>query len=375
LNPAKHGVAERYVGLMSGTSLDGIDAVLAEVDPEGRTRLIASHYQPYAENLRQRLLQLHTPQSDEIHQSALTGNELAELYADAVKTLLLHASAQKQHITAIGCHGQTVRHRPESGYTLQLGNASLLAELSGITVVSDFRSRDIAAGGQGAPLVPAFHAGQLRHPTLHRVIVNIGGIANITDLPASGTVRGWDSGPGNLLMDAWIDQCLGQSYDERGAWAAQGKPIPQLLAALLSHPYLKAAPPKSAGREQFNLESLRAAMRQLDIPETAAADVQATLLEATAKSLCDSILRECDRVDEVFVCGGGVHNTRLIRRISNLLAPVPVTSTGDAGIDPDWMEALAFAWLARQTIHRQPSNLPSVTGAQGPRILGAVYAA
>ena len=356
---------------MSGTSLDGIDAVLAEIT-ESKTRLVAHHYLAYPKDLRLQLLNLHSPQNDELHLTALAAHQLAHLYANAVQTLLLQAGQDKTGIRAIGCHGQTLRHRPEAGYTLQIGDAALLTELTGITVVSDFRSRDIAAGGQGAPLVPAFHAHVLRHPTLHRVIANIGGVANITDLPPAGPVRGWDTGPGNMLMDAWIQQHDGAAYDKGGAWAARGNINAPLLDKLLNHDFLGLPPPKSAGREQFNLDYLQTLLSGLHDP-IGPVDVQATLLELTAQSLCDAIKKECAGVQEVYVCGGGVHNDALMQRIASLLTPLPVSSTGTAGIDPDWMEALAFAWLARQTMHGLPGNLPEATGARGARILGAIY--
>ena len=365
--------AELYLGLMSGTSLDGIDAVLAEITPS-KTHLVAHYYLPYPKDLRLQLLNLHSAQNNEIHLAALAAQQLAHRYAESVQALLVQAGKNKTDIRAIGCHGQTLRHRPEAGYTLQIGNAALLTELTGITVVADFRSRDIAAGGQGAPLVPAFHAQVLRHPTLHRVIVNIGGVANITDLPPAGPVRGWDTGPGNMLMDAWIHQHEGASYDKSGAWAARGKMNAVLLDKLLNHDFLNLPPPKSAGREQFNLDYLQTLLSGLHDP-IGPVDVQATLLEFTAQSLCDAIKKECAGVQEVYVCGGGVHNDALMQRIAALLAPVTVRSTGTAGIDPDWMEALAFAWLARQTMHGLTSNLPEATGARGARILGAIYPA
>lgn len=367
---------EYYVGLMSGTSLDGIDAVLAAIRQDGSTRLINHYYTPYPEDLRERLLALHTPQNNELHHAALIGNELARHYADAVQRLLLGVEIKDLRVAAIGCHGQTVRHRPEAGYTLQIGNAALLAELTGMTVVADFRNRDIAAGGQGAPLVPAFHAAQLQHPDMHRAIVNLGGIANITDLPVGdGPVRGWDTGPGNLLMDAWTHGNLGKRYDENGVWASSGKVNELLFETLSSHPYFLQPPPKSAGREQFNLHWLQDAILKMNLTSVEAADVQATLLELTARTLCDSIREECPDVREVFVCGGGVHNRPLMQRISALLDPVTVASTEAVGIDPDWMEALAFAWLARQALNQQTSSIPAVTGARGARILGAIYPA
>lgn len=364
--------AEHYIGLMSGTSLDGIDAVLADVSAAGAIRLLRTHYLPYPDSLREQLLALHTPQPNEIHLVACAANDLARLYAKAVNAML--DGVAPDSVRAIGCHGQTLRHRPKDGYTLQIGNAALLAELTGITVVSDFRSRDIAAGGQGAPLVPAFHAQALGHPDIHRVIANIGGIANITDLPATGSVRGWDTGPGNMLLDAWIKRHNGAHYDRDGAWAASGTVHPGLLAAMMSHIYLQLPPPKSAGREQFNLEWLETTLASLG-QAIAPADVQATLLELTAMSLCDAVLRECDGAQELYVCGGGAHNSALMRRISAQLPNIRVSTTTQLGIDPDWVEALAFAWLARQTMNHAPGNLPSVTGAQGERILGAIYPA
>lgn len=357
---------------MSGTSLDGVDAVLAEIGPTGQIRLLHTHYLPYPDALRAQLLALHMPQPDEIHLAALAANALARLYAEAVKALLDGFAPDR--VRAIGCHGQTLRHRPADGYTLQIGNAALLAELTGITVVADFRSRDIAAGGQGAPLVPAFHAQALGNPDAHRVIANIGGIANITDLPVNGPVRGWDTGPGNMLLDAWIKRHSGVHYDRDGAWAASGSVHPGLLAALMKHEFLQRPPPKSAGREQFNLDWLDASLGSLD-EALAPPDVQATLLEFTAMSLADAVNRECTGAQELYVCGGGAHNRALMQRISARLSGIRVATTATLGIDPDWVEALAFAWLARQTLHHAPGNLPAVTGARGERVLGAIYPA
>ena len=357
---------------MSGTSLDGVDAVLAEIGPADPIRILRTHYLPYSDSLRAKLLALHTPQSDEIHLAALAANGLARLYAKAISTLL--DGIAPDSVRAIGCHGQTLRHRPADGYTLQIGNAALLAELTDITVVADFRSRDIAAGGQGAPLVPAFHAQVLRHPHIHRVIANIGGVANITDLPANGAVRGWDTGPGNMLLDAWIKRHRGAHYDRDGAWAASGTADPGLLDALANHDYLHQPPPKSAGREQFNLGWLDATLAAHG-RSIAPVDVQATLLEFTAASLADAVSRECGSAQELYICGGGTHNGTLMRRIRARLPGVKVDTTAALGLDPDWVEALAFAWLARQTLHHAPGNLPLVTGARGERILGAIYPA
>lgn len=354
---------------MSGTSLDGVDAVLAEFIPSSPPKLLRSHYLPYPDALRVELLALNAPQADELHRAARAGNALARLYADAVRVVLDGGTAR-----AIGCHGQTLRHRPADGYSLQIGNAALLAELTRLTVIADFRSRDIAAGGQGAPLVPAFHAQAVAHPGIHRVIANVGGIANVTDLPPHGSVRGWDTGPGNLLMDGWIQRHQGTRYDRDGAWACSGRVDAGLLDALMHHPYLREPPPKSAGREQFNLESLDATLSALG-RSLAPQDVQATLLEYTAATLADAIQRECPGAQELYVCGGGAHNAALMRRLTVLLPGVHVDSTAALGINPDWMEALAFAWLARQALHGEPGNLPAVTGARGTRVLGAMYPA
>jgi anhydro-N-acetylmuramic acid kinase len=357
---------------MSGTSLDGVDAVLAEISAAGTVHILRTHYIPYPDDLRRELLALHTPQANEIHLAAQIGNTLARLYAET--TLSLLGDVDRSTIRAIGSHGQTVRHRPADGYTLQIGNAALLAELTGLNVVADFRSRDIAAGGQGAPLVPAFHLQAFGHDGFHRVVANIGGIANITDLPPAGQVRGWDTGPGNLLLDAWIKRHRELHYDRDGEWAASGKVDADLLQALLEHPYLQLRPPKSAGREQFNLESLDALVAQRG-QRLAPADVQATLLEFTAASLADAVSRDCAGAQELYVCGGGARNRALMQRIAFRLPQLKVASTAMLGVDPDWVEALAFAWLARQTVHHQHGNLPSVTGARGLRVLGAIYPA
>ena len=366
--PALHGL---YIGLMSGTSLDGVDAALARFAPDRPLpQLVASHYLPYPEELKTRLLALNTSAADELHRAAILANDLARLYGQAVQQLLQKAGVGASQILAIGNHGQTVRHHPAEGYTLQLGNHALLAELTGIDVVGDFRSRDIAAGGQGAPLVPAFHA-MLGDAQKKRVVVNLGGIANLTRLHPGLPVIGFDTGPGNLLMDAHIQRARGLPYDAGGAWATSGRVLPALLERLLADPYLKKPPPKSAGREEFNLDWLDRCLT----PSMAAADIQATLLEFTAASLAEAIHRHCPGSVEVYLCGGGAHNAALLQRIAALLRPAHVAGTDDLGVDADWMEALAFAWLARQTLLRLPGNLPQVTGARGPRILGAIHPA
>ena len=363
-----------YAGIMSGTSLDGIDTVLLEL-ADGAfnlpVRLLATHYQPFPQQLKDSLLALHHPASNELHQAQLISNELSRLYAAATASLLKQAGITPDQVRAIGCHGQTIRHRPEHGYTIQLGNAALLAELSGITVVSDFRSRDIAAGGQGAPLVPAFHDQALRHPSIHRVIVNIGGISNLTDLPPGRPTTGFDCGPGNLLMDAWITQHRGEPYDKNGAWAASGKIIPALLQTLLTEPFLHATPPKSSGRDLFHMTWLSSKLRGDEVP----ADVQATLLALTSHAIADAIHDFCTGAQEIYLCGGGAHNEALVQHLSASLPDCRIQDTDALGMSADWLEAMAFAWLAQQTMCAQSANLPAVTGAAHPCILGAIYQA
>ena len=353
---------------MSGTSLDGIDAVLVDLS-RPQPRQLAKHYLPFDDALKNTLLALHVPSHNELHQAQIVGNQLARLYARSVASVLSGASITAIQVSAIGCHGQTIRHCPEHGYTLQIGNAALLAELTGISVINDFRSRDIAAGGQGAPLVPAFHDHVLRHPDIHRVIVNIGGISNLTNLPPRGTTSGFDCGPGNLLMDVWCMQHLGKSYDENGVWASTGKVLPALLERMLTEPFFKLPPPKSSGRDLFNMAWLH---NRLQGDENAA-DVQATLLELTCRSIELAIQFHCPGAKEIYLCGGGAHNRTLRNRLSALLADCSILATDSLGIDGDDMEAIAFAWLAQQTLHGKPANLPQVTGAKHPCLLGAVY--
>ncbi len=355
---------------MSGTSLDGIDAALVELT-DVQVKLRGTYYQVYGQPLKDALLALHHPANNELHQAQLIGNELARLYAAATVTVLQASKITPDHICAIGCHGQTIRHCPDHGYTLQLGNAALLAELTGITVVSDFRSRDIAAGGQGAPLVPAFHDQVLRHPDIHRVIVNIGGISNLTNLPPNHPTTGFDCGPGNLLMDAWCVQHLAKPYDDNGAWAASGKVLPALLEQMLNEPFFTLPPPKSSGRDLFNMAWLHS---KLQGGETAA-DVQATLLELTCQTIAQSIQQHCVGAREIYLCGGGAHNQTLRTRLAALLTDCTVQTTNALGVDGDYLEAIAFAWLAQQALHGKPVNLPLVTGAKHPCILGAIYSA
>ena len=373
--------ASLFVGLMSGTSLDGVDCAL--VDLSGSPVLVATLFLPYATALRHALLDLSQSGSDELERAGRLGVDLSELYATAVKELLAQAHIGAAGIEAIGCHGQTVRHRPESGFTVQLVNPALLAERTGITVVADFRSRDIAAGGQGAPLVPAFHAACFRSAERHRVVVNIGGISNLTDLPAptKGVVRGFDSGPGNMLLDLWASKHLGTECDHDGKLASTGAVIPDLLERMLADEYFDRPPPKSTGRERFNANWLAAKLEPARAHPRpghagpAAADVQATLAELTARTIAAAIENCCTGAEDVFACGGGVHNLDLMRRLQAGLGGRPLATTGTLGVPADWVEAMAFAWLARQTLNRAAGSLPAVTGAGGPRVLGAIYPA
>jgi len=360
--------APLFVGLMSGTSLDGVDAVLVDLsDTFPRTR--ATFWLPYSPDIRQQALQLQAAGVDEIRAAALLSNRLALFYSQAVRELLATAGTSPAKVAAIGCHGQTIRHQPAAGYTVQLNNPALLAELTGISVVADFRSRDIAAGGQGAPLVPAFHAAVFGDPRKHRVILNVGGIANLTDLKPGNPVRGFDCGPGNLLMDAWIERHQGLRYDDAGNWALQGNVIAGLLDRLHADDYFSLQPPKSCGRDEFNLAWLESHLAGDEVP----VDVQATLLELSALSVAKAAEQWCGHPGAMFVCGGGVRNDALMARLQQLLPDCHIASTDSLGQPADWVEAVAFAWLASRTLRGEAGNLPDVTGACGPRVLGAIY--
>ncbi|TRZ64545.1 MAG: anhydro-N-acetylmuramic acid kinase [Rhodocyclaceae bacterium] len=363
-------MTDLIVGLMSGTSLDGVDAAL--VDFAGAVpEVIATAYLPYSETLREHVLRLHIPGHDDLHQAELIANRLASLYAEATLAVLDKAGVAGSEVRAIGCHGQTIRHAPQHGYTLQLNNPALLAELTGIMVVADFRSRDIAAGGQGAPLVPAFHSALFRVAERNRLILNLGGIANLTILLPGKPTFGFDCGPGNMLLDAWTQLHLGISHDNGGRWAASGKVLAELLAQLLEDEFFKLQPPKSCGREQFNLSWLN---KYLSGRESAV-DVQATLLALTVSAIHQAILNWCGIIGEIYVCGGGVHNLAMLKRLKETLPEAEVRTTEALGLPADWVEAVAFAWLARCTIAGIPGNLPEVTGARGLRVLGAIYPA
>ena len=369
-----------YIGLMSGTSLDGIDAVLAKIGPNGEASAQASVSKPFSPELRKALFELQSPGPDELHREKQAANALALAYADAVKQLLEKAKLLPADIAAIGAHGQTIRHQPYLGdglaYTHQTLNPALLAEKTGIEVIADFRSRDLAAGGHGAPLVPAFHAQQFSsHENV--AILNIGGIANLTLLPINGEVTGFDCGPGNMLMDAWIADQQGHAFDESGAWALQGKLNEPLLAIMLSDPFFKKAPPKSTGRDDFHLHWLR---EKIALENINVEDVQATLLHLTAHSCLDALISHAPQTQKLIVCGGGARNTALMNllkvKAQNIFKqPLEIVTSESTGIDPHLVEGLAFAWLAWAHKEKRPANLPAVTGAKGPRILGACYPA
>jgi anhydro-N-acetylmuramic acid kinase len=370
-------VAQSYIGLMSGTSLDGIDGVICRWDDDGAWRGVQAHvHQPFGDDLRQELMALQQPGDNELHRAALAANALARGHADVVAKLLQCAGLPIAAIRAIGAHGQTVRHRPLAvdavGYTVQLLNAALLAELSGIDVIADFRTRDLAAGGQGAPLVPTFHRAVFGMVSATRAVLNLGGIGNVTLLVPGQPTRGWDTGPGNVLMDLWVGRHLGQPFDRDGTWGASGTVDAALLVRLLAEPYLHLPPPKSTGRDLFDarwLDRQLAAHSRVPAP----ADVQATLCAYTAQTVVDA-LRSADAVPtDLLVCGGGALNDALMQRLRDALPAVQVSSTDSAGLPPMQVEAAAFAWLARQHVMGLPANEPAVTGARGLRVLGALF--
>jgi len=370
-----------YIGLMSGTSMDGVDGVLAAFPGptgEGRIATLAAVHLPFPQELRAELMALQAPGTNEIHREAVAANALAKVYAECVARLLAEQGMNAGAVRAIGVHGQTIRHRPGLGYTRQTNNPALLAELAGINVIADFRSRDIAAGGQGAPLVPAFHHAVFSDPVQTRVVANIGGIANISILdPEHDSVTGFDTGPGNVLMDTWIMRHRGQHYDENGAWAASGRVIEPLLQALSEEPYLALPPPKSTGRDLFHADWLAARLARFGALEPA--DVQATLTAYTAITLADAIHSYAPSATAVYVCGGGACNAYLLDQLRNALAqrgqPVGLMTTDALGVAAQHVEALAFAWLAYRFDARASGNLAAVTGALGPRVLGALYPA
>lgn len=362
-----------WIGVMSGSSLDGIDVALLTLD-NNKCQVIATYFQAYPNSLKETLLKLHLPANNELENAAIISNILAEQYAEAIHALLQQENLTARHVLAIGCHGQTIRHQPKlgkrPGYSIQLGNHALLAELTKMTVVGDFRSRDIAAGGEGAPLVPAFHQALFANNEENRAIVNIGGIANISYLKKDGEVIGFDTGPGNILIDYWTQLKTQQAYDTNGEWAASGNTLPKMLTRMLSAPYFAETPPKSTGRDLFNAEWLtQHTLSSNDNPQ----DIARTLVELTAETIYDGIAQHCHDVDAVFICGGGAHNQLLMSRLKSKLGKTPLDTTEALGVGVDWVEAVAFGWLAKQAIALKLANLPTATGAKGPRILGAIY--
>jgi anhydro-N-acetylmuramic acid kinase len=362
----------RYLGVMSGTSLDGLDIALIQQDT--RPTLLAHHYLPMPDALRAELLALCAPGPDELARAAVAEQRWVELAAGGINALLQREGLNANDIRAIGSHGQTVRHEPARGFTVQIGNPALLAELTNIDVVADFRRRDVAAGGQGAPLVPAFHEALFDGDEQPRAVLNVGGFSNLSLIEHGQPVRGFDCGPGNVLLDAWIGKVRGETFDRDGAWAASGQLNETLLQTLLGDPYFATRGPKSTGRELFNLAWLEGHLTRQQ-PGLAPADVQRTLLELTSRSIVDSLQQAQQGTAELLVCGGGAHNAALMQRLQEMLPTCRVASTSARGVPPDWVEAMAFAWLAHCCLERIPANRPSVSGAKGLRVLGAIYPA
>lgn len=367
-----------YIGLMSGTSVDGIDAALVSLSAGSRPVLVSTHAHPIPATTRGEIQALMRDGPSEIERLGELDMALGELFAEAANAVIEKAGLAKKDIRAIGSHGQTLRHRPRAAhpFTLQIGNPSVIADRTGITTVADFRARDMAAGGQGAPMVPGFHRQMFHSPQRNRAIVNIGGIANVTWLPADAAqpVIGFDTGPGNTLLDQWIGLHHARAHDEAGQWAASGLVSKELLGQFLTDPYFMAAPPKSTGREHFNMEWLQAHLKKLPAPSSAA-DVQATLIQLTTQTIARAIREFLPQTQEAYVCGGGAHNRELVSALAGNMTGVAVATTDALGLAPDWVEAAAFAWLAHQTLERQPGNLPSVTGAKRAVILGGIYPA
>ena len=360
---------ELFIGLMSGTSLDGMDAVLVNFGKTSQDIKIMGHsYVPYEDAIKEALLKLHSPNTNELEESLIIGNTISKKAYEAIDALLKKTSITSKDIKAIGFHGQTVRHQPQKGFTLQIGNPALLADLSNINVIADFRSRDVAASGQGAPLVPAFHHEIFSHPTTYRAILNVGGIANVTLLNPKTSVSGFDTGPGNLLLDHWSKTHLHRAFDENGAWAKEGKLIKTLLDAFFEDSYFEKTAPKSTGRDYFNEAWLNKHLQK----SYAAQDIQRTLLELTASSIAKAI---DSNISEIYLCGGGALNSFLVERLKTLMPKTHIQLTDVLGIPTQYVEAAAFAWLAKQTLFLKPGNIPEVTGAKGLRILGALYSA
>ena len=367
-----------YIGLMSGTSVDAIDSALINCGG-GQVQLLATHQHDIPSETRARIASLSHSGPDEIERLGPLDRDLGRQFAAAVIALTNKAGKIPGQIRAIGSHGQTVRHRPPSGgsgpdsFTLQLGDPNTIAEITGITTIADFRRRDIAAGGEGAPLAPAFHAAAFAADGINRAVVNIGGIANASLLEGHDLRMGFDTGPGNTLLDHWVDRHQGQPFDRDGKWSAAGNVQEALLSDLRQHPYFALSGPRSSGKEDFNLSWLDDRLQtHSGLNPT---DVQATLAQLTAITIAEAIKSSGVAVTEVYVCGGGAHNPDLMRRLERQLDPATLASTTAIGVDPDWVEAMTFAWLAHQTLEGLAGNAPVVTGASGPRVLGAIYPA
>ena len=368
---------ELYIGLLSGTSVDAVDAALIDFSHE-KPLLLAIHKQIMPSDLRQAIMTLCQPGENEINKMGMLDRELGLLFASTAKTLLQKTAYKPQDIQAIGSHGQAIRHHPNIAkpFTLQIADPNIIAAQTGITTIADFRRRDLAVGGQGAPLAPGFHHHVFHSEKEDRIVLNIGGIANITWLPKdkSQAVIGFDTGPGNTLLDAWINRHLNQAYDKEGQWAASGKIHQALLDLLLSNDYLKRSPPKSTGPEYFHLAALEQHMVSLSIDTTTPPqDIQATLVEFTALSIAQAIERFAPTAKTILICGGGLRNSYLIKRLATHCPSRELRSTADFGMDPEWVEAATFAWLAQQTTKGLAGNLPSVTGAKQATLLGGIY--
>jgi anhydro-N-acetylmuramic acid kinase len=365
-----------FVGLMSGTSLDAIDAALVEIDDS--VTLLATYEHPIADVTRKEIAKISASGVDEIEHMGSLDRTLGALFAQATLNLLRNTNVEPNAVTAIGSHGQTIRHRPtssgiptEQAFTVQIGDPNTIAERTGITTVADFRRRDIAAGGEGAPLAPAFHAAVFSKRSVNRAIVNIGGIANATVLEGETLISGFDTGPGNTLLDHWIKRHKGSHYDSNGGWSAEGVSQPRLLDALLGDPYFERTGPRSTGKEQFHLDWLERTLSAFDAVDPQ--DVQATLAELTAQSIARGIKNTEVEIDEIYVCGGGALNTDLMRRLYRHLPATTLSTTAALGLDPQWVEAAAFAWLAYRGVNALSGNAPQVTGAKDYRVLGGIY--
>ncbi len=355
------------IGVMSGTSLDGIDIALIKINGE-KISLIDFYHKNYTPQIKKKILKLHFPENNELEECYLLSDELATLTGKAINNLLKKNYLETDEIKGIGYHGQTIRHQPNKGYSIQIGNADLLAEITNLNVVSNFRNRDIAAKGQGAPLVPAFHKYLFYSKKINRVIINIGGISNITYLPSNAEVSGFDCGPGNILMDHWIQHNHKLTFDKNGLWAKKGEVINDLLTCFLKDNFLKQSPPKSTGRDHFNLEWIQKKIKKTYSPQ----DIQRTLLELTVVSILDAIENYCSGAEEIYLCGGGAKNKYLVKTLK-IKTNLKIKSTNELNLPEQQVEAVAFAWLADQTLDKKSSNMPSVTGAKGHRVLGSIH--